>query len=103
MAKSKWEVWQNGRAILSGLTKSQAENKVENERMHGYVMHIQKAAPPAPRWVEDAPRTFDALKGYLANKTIEGIVWHHPDGRMVKIKAKDFAKKKWGAAHKEVS
>ena len=21
---------------------------------------------------------------------VEGIVWHHPDGRMVKIKRKDF-------------
>ena len=21
---------------------------------------------------------------------IEGIVWHHPDGRMAKIKARDF-------------
>ena len=23
-------------------------------------------------------------------RNIEGIVWHHPDGRMVKIKARDF-------------
>jgi len=37
------------------------------------------------------PRTFDALKEWL-DKTanFEGIVWHHPDGRMVKIKRKDF-------------
>lgn len=42
--------------------------------------------------LDDAPRTFDALRDYLANRKpdIEGIVWHHPDGRMVKIKAKDF-------------
>lgn len=38
----------------------------------------------------DAPRTFDALKKYLDDADIEGLVWHHPDGRMVKIKAKDF-------------
>lgn len=42
-----------------------------------------------------APRTFEALRGYLlANDEIEGIVWHHPDGRMVKIKAKDFGIKR---------
>ena len=35
----------------------------------------------------DAPRDFDGLKAYLQNKTLEGIVWHHPDGRMVKIQA----------------
>lgn len=40
--------------------------------------------------LRDAPRTFDAIKEYLAGEDIEGIVWHHPDGRMVKIKAKDF-------------
>lgn len=38
----------------------------------------------------DAPRSFDALREYLAGRDIEGIVWHHPDGRMVKIKTKDF-------------
>lgn len=38
----------------------------------------------------DAPRSFDALKIYLKLRNIEGIVWHHPDGRMVKIKTKDF-------------
>jgi len=39
--------------------------------------------------VLDAPRSFDALRAYLAGN-IEGIVWHHADGRMVKIKGKDF-------------
>lgn len=37
-----------------------------------------------------APRTFGALRAYLAEHDIEGIVWHHEDGRMVKIKGKDF-------------
>lgn len=40
--------------------------------------------------IEDCPRTFDALKAYLQDLPIEGIVWHHPDGRMVKIKKADF-------------
>lgn len=30
------------------------------------------------------------LRSYLSAGVFEGIVWHHPDGRMVKIKAKDF-------------
>lgn len=37
-----------------------------------------------------APRDFDGLKAFLSMTDIEGIVWHHPDGRMVKIKGKDF-------------
>ena len=42
----------------------------------------------------DAPRTFVALRDYLQRHDIEGIVWHHPDGRMVKIKGKDFGLKR---------
>lgn len=42
----------------------------------------------------DAPRTFYELKAWFADKDIEGIVWHHPDGRMVKIKKKDFGFKR---------
>ena len=42
----------------------------------------------------DAPRDFDGIKAYLAEHAIEGIVWHHPDGRMVKIKGKDFGLKR---------
>jgi hypothetical protein len=38
----------------------------------------------------DAPRTFDALRAWLATQDIEGIVFHHPDGRMAKIKKRDF-------------
>lgn len=47
------------------------------------------------KWViPEAPRTFEALKAWFPDKDIEGIVWHHPDGRMVKIKVKDFGLKR---------
>lgn len=39
----------------------------------------------------DVPRDFAGIRDYLTKfDYIEGIVWHHPDGRMVKIKRKDF-------------
>lgn len=41
-----------------------------------------------------APREFTSLKAWLIDSNIEGIVWHHPDGRMVKIKKKDFGFKR---------
>ena len=40
----------------------------------------------------DAPRDYDGLKDYLHNKKIEGIVWHHRDGHILKIKCRDFFK-----------
>lgn len=43
---------------------------------------------------EDCPRSFEALKTWFVSKDIEGIVWHHPDGRMVKIKKSDFGLKR---------
>jgi hypothetical protein len=42
----------------------------------------------------DAPREFLALAEWFKGKDIEGIVWHHPDGRMAKIKVKDFGIKR---------
>lgn len=39
----------------------------------------------------DSPgRTFDDLQSWLQAHEYEGIVWHHPDGRMAKIKRRDF-------------
>lgn len=36
-------------------------------------------------------RTFDGIRVYLkTNEGMEGIVWHHSDGRMAKIKRRDF-------------
>jgi len=48
----------------------------------------------------DVPRTYEGLRDYMADldslfspgHKAEGIVFHHPDGRMVKIKCKDFSK-----------
>lgn len=40
--------------------------------------------------ISPCPRTFDGIKEYLTKNNIEGIVWYHPDGRFVKIKAADF-------------
>lgn len=44
--------------------------------------------------LDDCPRTFYALREYLRERDIEGVVWHHHDGRMVKIKGKDFGLKR---------
>jgi hypothetical protein len=40
--------------------------------------------------LENVLREYDALGDYLSARPIEGIVWHAPDGRMAKIKRRDF-------------
>lgn len=58
----------------------------------GFLSHI--LIPHGAYLLEDVPRTFTALREWLRCAKIEGIVWHHPDGRMVKIKARDFGIKR---------
>jgi hypothetical protein len=55
----------------------------------GLTEHI--LIPHGKDLLEDCPRNFADLKVYLRDKPIEGIVWHHSDGRMVKIKKADFS------------
>jgi len=37
----------------------------------------------------DAPTDRAGLTEWLTDHAIEGLVWHHPDGRMAKIKRRD--------------
>lgn len=50
------------------------------------------------RTYPDAPRDFDELRAWMEGKDIEGLVFHHPDGRMAKIKLRDFGLKRSPAA-----
>lgn len=43
---------------------------------------------------DDVPREFDSLREWLSPRDIEGLVFHHDDGRMCKIKLKDFGLKR---------
>ena len=48
------------------------------------------------------PRTYGAIRDALAQAPhIEGVVWHHADGRMVKIKMRDFGLKRQPCATAE--
>jgi hypothetical protein len=42
----------------------------------------------------DVPRTFGGLREWLAAHDVEGIVFHHEDGRKAKIKKRDFGLKR---------
>lgn len=66
-----------------------SQGNVENVPAHILLPHAW--APQIP----DAPRDFAGLKAFFEqNPDYEGIVWHHPDGRMVKIKGRDFGVKR---------
>lgn len=58
----------------------------------GFDSHV--LVPHGKEVLTGVPETFEGIRAYLAGGRIEGIVWHHGDGRMVKIKAKDFGFKR---------
>lgn len=52
---------------------------------HGYMAAVDYDE------MRSLPRDFDGIGKWLAaHPDWEGVVWHHPDGRMAKIKRKDF-------------
>jgi uncharacterized protein DUF5565 len=59
----------------------------EQRMMHVLKNHREACVYPL------APRDFEGIKTFLTEKVIEGLVWHHPDGRMAKIKRRDFGLK----------
>jgi len=65
-----------------------------NGNPDGYEAHLLMPHGWAPLSVREefaaAPRDFEGLRTWLLARPYEGIVWHHPDGRMAKLKARDF-------------
>jgi len=55
---------------------------------HGFTTHV--LVPHGRAFLTLPSRSFDSIHAYLEANAIEGIVWHHEDGRMVKIKRRDF-------------
>ena len=77
--------WADGTYELLG---PKVQGNPERFGRHVLIWHGCIDLKPAP------PREFKGLQDYFRAYDIEGIVWHHLDGRMVKIKGKDFGIKR---------
>lgn len=58
-----------------------------NGNPEGYESHVLVRHEAAQRF---SPMSPDALIDYCREKGYEGVVWHHPDGRMAKLKVRDL-------------
>lgn len=74
--------WEDGTYELVG-------PKIQGNPDH-FMTHI--LVPHGDEFLYDAPRSFEALREWLKDREIEGVVWHNANGDMVKIKRKDFWK-----------
>lgn len=84
-ALEMWASLENGTYELVG---PKVQGNPENYQFHELVAHRNLQLN------EDVPRTFDGLREWLTGRDIEGLVFHHPDGRMGKIKLRDFGLKR---------
>lgn len=58
-----------------------------NKNPEGFNTHV---LVPHGHELVDCPRDFDGLREFMLTFKHEGVVWHHQDGRMAKIKRRDF-------------
>jgi len=63
-----------------------------NGNPEGFDRHSLVAHDDPTLVLSGVPRDFDGLRTLLTDPSFhfEGVVWHHPDGRMVKLKRRDF-------------
>ena len=59
----------------------------------GFETHVLVPHSEATQY-NNVPRTFDGLRDFLETMDIEGLVFHHQDGRMAKIKKRDFGQRR---------
>lgn len=72
------------------LVGPQVQNNPEGLNIHCLWRHSNA------QLLDDAPRAFAEFAEFFSTHDVEGIVWHHLDGRMAKIKARDFGIKRGG-------
>jgi hypothetical protein len=87
-AEDKWhrEAFESDEHVADG-TYELVGPKVQG---NPYYMGCHILVRHGARKLVGVPVTFDGLRQWLSEHDVEGIVWHHSDGRMVKIKRRDF-------------
>ena len=88
--ESKWfrEGFKNFNRTIAGTYELVGPHVRKNPYAHAaetLVPHGEEVLQYVPK-----PVSFEGLRDWLEVTEIEGIVWHHPDGRMAKIKRRDF-------------
>ncbi len=81
-----WEAWGDDKALDDGtyeLCGPKINGGKEKFSQHWLVPHGYHSYPTLQR-------TFESIRDFLEKTEIEGIVFHHPDGRMAKIRRSDF-------------
>lgn len=60
--------------------------------LNNYNLTKHELLEHASEVIEINDRTYENIKNFIIKNNEEGLVFHHPDGRMAKIRRKDFSK-----------
>lgn len=85
------EAWDERLALTDGtyeLVGPKVQGNPEKYPKHTLIKHSEAQE------YYSIPRTFLGIAEFLKTKDIEGLVFHHPDGRMGKIKKRDFGQRR---------
>jgi hypothetical protein len=91
--EDKWhrEAWDRSDGLPDGtyeLVGPKVQGNPYGRATHDLILHGGVVFEDLP--CGEPPRDFARLRDFLERNECEGIVWHHPDGRMCKIKRRDF-------------
>jgi len=89
--EDRWHVEALNTSFTDGtyeLVGPKIQGNPEGYGCHALVKHSEAEV------FESMPRTFEGMADFMKDRNIEGIVFHHPDGRMAKIKKRDFGLKR---------
>lgn len=90
--EDRWHVEAFGNGIWLDGTYELCGPKIQ-KNPEGYEAHVLVPHSEASQY-DDVERTFDGICKFFENKDIEGLVFHHKDGRMAKIKKRDFGQQR---------
>lgn len=91
--KYHWEAWQQWKNCFGKIPRDATYElvgpKINGNRDKMSFHQLMRHLDPTPS-IFMPELTFEGIRDYLENCMIEGFVFHHPDGRMAKIRRSDF-------------
>ena len=90
--EDRWHLEALGNGSLPDGTYELCGPKIQGNH-EGYNKHVLIPHNKATQY-DNIERTYEGIRDFLNSIDIEGIVFHHPDGRMGKIKKRDYGLKR---------
>jgi hypothetical protein len=88
----KWHLDALAYCVMNGIELDEGTYELVGLKVNGnpYGLKDHRLWRHGVDLILSCPRDFNGLRSFLEEVPMEGIVWHHEDGRMAKLKRRDF-------------